>query len=503
MSEGSGGNSGVMQFALGLSVGGFMTRLKEAEHEALGMATRLTAGLVGAEAMFESMAKGFERGVGLEHLSKRTGESVGNLYELQRGFQNAGLSADSVGEALFHMQRALGGISEEGEATQATFARLGLKIEDLRKAGGAESMKSIIESLAKLNDTERASAASTIFGRGGAQAIVQLSRSTEEFSEGMKSAMDQAARLEKYAPQFEKAERAFGALKENWSNMFLNVAGGAAPGIEKFANALNKIDFAGVGEKFGNVLEVMAQSIEEHDLGHMLELQLKAGLEAAGNYMAASIAGIENAMTAAHQHAIEGLQGKNQNGGITGTFKTIGYGAMGAGAALLGAGSQLQQWIDPSDANAKRLKSRADAVDYWIGKINGSTDGKGLGAGLMAGDMTEAFQSAFKDSLKSGSHDALDEWNKYMQGKMFVGPPWNPEGKGGEGGSNTMLSPGEKVKDGSAWEKFGFVFNGSGGGLGVELQRTIAENTRRTAELIEMLVKNDSEPKPKLLNLHY
>src|ERR1039457_1315694 len=99
---------GVLQFTLGLEVHQFLSNLGLAHGQIISLAA------VG-EALHKVMEKMFascERGAELEHLSKRTGESTGNLYRLQAAMGACGASAESLPQLLFLMQKSLGGVSE-------------------------------------------------------------------------------------------------------------------------------------------------------------------------------------------------------------------------------------------------------------------------------------------------------------------------------------------------------------------------------------------------------
>jgi len=171
----------VLEFSLGLATGAFVGRIDEATAKLKGF----IGGLVSLEAVSEGVMSAIEKGAGLEKLSKRTGESVSSLYELQAGFKAAGLSAEDVGATISHMQRSLGGINEMGERTPDIFRRLGLNIDELKKQNAPQQLSAIVGAMARLNPSGQMAAASSIFGRADAGNIAALTRSTGEMAEGM------------------------------------------------------------------------------------------------------------------------------------------------------------------------------------------------------------------------------------------------------------------------------------------------------------------------------
>jgi hypothetical protein len=105
--------AGVLQFTLGLEASEFLSKLGLGEGKILSLA----AAGEGLRAVMDRTWGAIEQAGALEHLSKRTGESAGHLYQLEEGFKACGVSAESVGGTLFFMQKALGGVNEMGEST--------------------------------------------------------------------------------------------------------------------------------------------------------------------------------------------------------------------------------------------------------------------------------------------------------------------------------------------------------------------------------------------------
>ena len=152
--------SAALEFTLGLQVNKFL--------EGIGLSTTKLLGLISVtEALghvMEGVWRQIEKGAALNDLSKRTGESVATLYQLQKAFTAAGVPADGLGLTLFQMQKALGGISESGEDTNETFKKLGLNLHDLKQMSSGQAFKQIIGGLAKQDNNTDAKSASTIFG---------------------------------------------------------------------------------------------------------------------------------------------------------------------------------------------------------------------------------------------------------------------------------------------------------------------------------------------------
>ncbi len=274
-------NAGILQYTLGLSTAGFLGPLSGATGGLLrfaGIATSLGGVVAG---VFSQIA----RGADLNDLSKRTGESVGNLFQLQKGFQAAGLSMDSVAPALFQMQKAIGGFNEMGEPTKNIFSALGLSVERLKGMDAPGQFTTISEALAGLNREEAALAASKIFGRGAAGDMLQLARSSNEFANGMAKSAETAALFGRNAEAFERVERTMEQLKNKGSSLFAGIAEGAAPGIQRFLDTLNQIDLSGLGQRIGSVLGSFTRAAEVGKLGELFQLTLESAFGHSANFL--------------------------------------------------------------------------------------------------------------------------------------------------------------------------------------------------------------------------
>ncbi len=287
-----------LSFTLGLATEAFLHPLQHATQklrEFSGEALRLpglglaVGGLAGSfaslDAIVENVWKQIEHGAALNVLAKQTGESVKNLSLLESGFKGVRLSADLVGPAVFAMQRSLGGVNEFGEDTKSIFKQLGLDIEQLKKSGSAEALQKILGSLSGFTPDSAAKASSSIFGRGLGREMLQAARSGEEFAQAMANAAPRAEIFAKNAAGFERLEHSVERIKGLGTGFFLGIAEGAAPGISAAAEAINKIDLTGIGQRLGDVIAGLGEAIRAQRIGEVLELSMKAGIRGAMNFL--------------------------------------------------------------------------------------------------------------------------------------------------------------------------------------------------------------------------
>jgi hypothetical protein len=253
--------SNVLQFSLGLGTGGFLQQIGAAQ-AGLGRLLGVTVGLGGVMA---GVWKTIEHGAALDDLSKVTGETVENLFKLERGFELAGASAGSVQGVLFRLSKALGGVSEMGEPTKDVFAAMGLSLDQLKGKGSAAALSDVLAALARLNRDQAANAASKIFGRGSAQDMLLLANNTGDFAAGMKSASEGAAKMAIHAHAFDQLTDSIKLLKGQLTDLFIGPAGA-------FADMANSLIAAFEHGQLGNVITLSFNTAFEKSIAYLSSL---------------------------------------------------------------------------------------------------------------------------------------------------------------------------------------------------------------------------------------
>jgi len=204
--------------------------------------------------LFGEVKESIKMGAELENLSARTGQSVSDLVTLQQAFKNAGIGSESVGMVLNKLQKALGGVNEEGGDTTSVFARLGLSFEDLKSMSATQQIEALQKAFSSLpNQADRAKAAMEMFGRGGGQMLAILSK-----ADSLDIAKQQVGSLgetmEKNAEKFHKLEDSWNAIGLRMQQLFAGVAEEVAPLLQHIADEANKIDLTKVGKEVGDLI---------------------------------------------------------------------------------------------------------------------------------------------------------------------------------------------------------------------------------------------------------
>jgi hypothetical protein len=281
--------AGALNFTMGLATTGFLSKLGGAagslkNFNALALAANagmaaLTVGGAALGATLAGVFKEIEAGGAMQDLSNRTGETVSDLTKLQYAFKQVGLDGGSVAPLLGQMQKALGGVNENGEPTGKVFEQLGLSIEELKGMDAPAALDAITKKLVGLDKSTATNLSAKIFGRNGAGDALQIARSAGEFADGLKEAAPYAAIVARNAVAWKQIGDTMTNIGLKSKTFFAGIAEGAAPGMQVLLDKLNGVDFGSWGLKIGEALSVAAQAFKAGELGELLSLGLTAAFE--------------------------------------------------------------------------------------------------------------------------------------------------------------------------------------------------------------------------------
>lgn len=267
--------AGVLSFTLGLETSKFLS--------GLGMASGQILSLAGAMQALNRVGGGvwdaIERGGALNDLSARTGQSVGSLFQLQEAFKVAGVSGDAVAPMLLRVQKALGGIGDQGEKTDELFARMGLSMGGLKGMNGPQQIEAIAKALEKMPRDQAANVASQIFGREGFGNIMQIAGDMKGFSASLKETVQQAAMVERTAEAFDLIGDTVGKIKTKVGGLFTGIAEGVAPALQALLDFVNGVDWVGIGQNIGTMLNGLAEAFKMGELGGLLMETFRAAFD--------------------------------------------------------------------------------------------------------------------------------------------------------------------------------------------------------------------------------
>ncbi len=237
-------SNGSIDYSLGLETAGILGKITGVNQafELLGKA------IDGVGAIGRSVFQEIERGAALKDLSNRTGETVGNLFQLQFAFEQSGIAAGSVPGTLLRFQKSLSGVGEMGENTAEAFAALKLNIADLRDLDSPTALAKVFQGLNGLDRNSAADVASRSFGRGSSCDILQLARDSDGFAQSLADAARQAALFERNADAFDKFGDTIGQIKLELRGVFSALASDITPALQVLLDTFRSGDVQSFGE---------------------------------------------------------------------------------------------------------------------------------------------------------------------------------------------------------------------------------------------------------------
>jgi hypothetical protein len=209
-----------------------------------------------ARAVVDGFGQAIDLGGRLDDLSKRTGETAGNLFILEGAFKEAGLSADQVGTTINKLQNFMQDAANGGERQTATMNKLGISLEQLAGRTPTQQMEIFAQKIADIQDpTQRAATASEVFGEklGGKLLPLLL-----EFPETLDNVRDRtggmADVMDKSAATFARAGDTIDAVKGKLTAFAAGVLSEVIPPLEEMGTAMEQVDATSLGQEIGSIL---------------------------------------------------------------------------------------------------------------------------------------------------------------------------------------------------------------------------------------------------------
>lgn len=262
-----------------LDAGGFLLGLKTMDSGVLRLVntcrsfTTILPGLsaiIGAVAAFKAT---IDLGGNLTDLSLQTGQSVADLMILQQAFKNAGLSADQVRPLLQKFQANLADATEKGGDAESALSKLGLTAGALRSGSALEQFEKIQEGLRGVTDqAERAQVLRDLFGKRGGGQLLSVLGDPEAFASARRQLGGLPGLIQQMAPAFDAIGDAIGAFTIKFQQFTAGALSYVGPALADIFTTLSEIDFTGLGEGVGLVLQ----------LGSVLLMVLKPVLQMIG-----------------------------------------------------------------------------------------------------------------------------------------------------------------------------------------------------------------------------
>jgi hypothetical protein len=379
-----------------------LARVAAATLAVQGTFAAANAALAPFQQAFGAIKDSLDLGGRLSDVSAQTGIAVGDLVVLRQAFDNAGVGADGVGPAINRMQKALAGVTEEGEPSNEALIRLGLTMGEIRSLSPAEQFARVASGLAAIEDpTERAATAMKIFGRKGGE-MMALFRDSSAMSTASQQVGGLAAAMDANAAQFDFISDAFNAAGIKGQQFAAGVTAAIAPALQEMAVALNKTDLTGLGESVGTAAaaviklgQAMSQLVPQI-MGVVAAIALyRTGFDAKVMTAMSTIGPAAMRAFTQVRIAIASVSFSSVSTGARTAFATVGAAARGAALAIKGA-------LISTGVGAL-IVGIGMAIEAVIGKFQQMKDG--IRALDQAGSETSKSVNAVAEAVRSVSNE--------------------------------------------------------------------------------------------------
>jgi len=208
-------------------------------------------------AMGAAIKSAIDQGGALQDMMTRTGAAGEGLVVMQRAFENAGLAADSVPDALNKMQKALAGVNEDGDQTAGVFAKLGLSAEALTAMDPAKAFEAIARAISGIKDpATRTARAMEVFGKSGGKALAVLN-DPDAFTLAITQVGGLGKTLADNAGSLDKIGDSMSALQTKVSQLAVGFTVGLIPALDATSDSFNKLDLTEIGKAFGEYTYIL------------------------------------------------------------------------------------------------------------------------------------------------------------------------------------------------------------------------------------------------------
>jgi hypothetical protein len=270
------GLTGSAEVASGLkAIGGAASSLKTS---LLAIGTAL-AGAAGLGALGAAAVATARLGGQLSDLSARTGISARSLIVLRQAFQDTGIGADSVGQRVNMMQRAIFEAATSGGAAADALAGIGLSAQALATLSPEQQFTEVAAAISAIADpAQRSAAAMAIFGKSGAE-LLPLFAEGGAIQNAEKVLGNMPDVLSRNVPVLDAISDSFDRLPNKATQLFAGILDQLGPTVQAVLEAFESIDLTGIGQKIGAFVNVAIDEFKAGRFGDFIALTVEAGFE--------------------------------------------------------------------------------------------------------------------------------------------------------------------------------------------------------------------------------
>ena len=215
---------------------------------------KLAEAYLGYEALvkvIETFKQAIEMGEQLNTLSEQTGISAGKLVVLQRAFENNGMEAGDLGQAVAKMSKFLEAAGEQGSAAAIKLNRIGLSADKLKGMQPDELFRTLALSISAIQDpTEKSADSMEVFGRSGYRLIKLFADYDEELINARASTGSLADIMDRSSESFEKVGDNFKIIAKKGQDFAAGALSDVIDSLGILTDKLAQMDAAKMGQEF-------------------------------------------------------------------------------------------------------------------------------------------------------------------------------------------------------------------------------------------------------------
>jgi hypothetical protein len=328
----------LLNAVLRLNTSGFTSPLagvRGALSSTLGRIAALAGGVLSVRAAFDGLKSALDLGGKLSDESAITGIPVRDLVILRQAFEDTGVGAESVTRIFSTMQRAIGGVNEEGQPTNKFFAQLGLSMAQLSAQSPAEQFETLQKAITSIKDpAQQTAAAMGIFGRGAAN-LKSFFADPEAINTARRALGALPDTMQRNAAIFDKISDSMGRIKMKFMGLWAGAAESLLPLLNRLGEWIDRIDLSSIGRRLGDAIAVAFEAFRSGQIAELVSLSLMTAFGKVVNFIVATLG------SGSFWVGIAKL--------VTGTL----------GAALAGLGTLLLGWIPGVERALSTMATRS------------------------------------------------------------------------------------------------------------------------------------------------
>lgn len=405
---------------------------------ALAAGAAITAAMVGTAA---GLKNAFDLGGELTDLAAQIGSTAGKAQVLNQAFNNSGL--EGVQATVNKLQKSMADAAAGGKSS-GIFKDLKLDIAELMAMDPADAFAMVGGAIAKIDDpTKRAAASMEVFGKSGGK-LLSLFGDSGALAFAAEQLGAQSGILDKSAGDFDRASDILGGASRKIQGFFVGLGSQVVGAIMPMLDELNKLDLAGMGERFGkeivnamNFMKAAWQELNFAEAAALMGTAMEIGISEAINVLykgfMASLSAFGQLLLENIKNAVTLLQIVTTKDfwsgmlkalvGIAQTFNSIIFGVIAAiletikklpgGESLVGGGDQFMR-----DMSAQSGRDAADSFGAAGADLAPAMDAIIQRTIDQAVNIAKAFQDSFAGT--ENIFDTSDEMAKLQEAMQRI-----------------------------------------------------------------------------------